>query len=86
MTKTNQPRVTYDEAVTRVRKAIKPRPFEHFGPAHLASFVWPGHKMRPQGAAFAVARFLRQMEKERKLVYDFGMQGLGRGYRAGPKL
>ena len=53
------------EAERRVMAAL-PRAATHghgMAPSSVAGDVWPGHDMSPQGAAFAVGRILRRMQR-----------------------
>lgn len=48
-------------------------------PAALAWAVWPGHKMKPQGAAFAVGRILHEMQTDGLIFHS--TQRANWGYR-----
>lgn len=55
--------VTYETAKRRVLRLFRKDDRLH-QPAQIASAIWPGHDMKPQGAGFAAAGILRKMEKE----------------------
>ena len=66
--RTQQDPVSYDEAVRRVR-ALPPIYF--LRASEIADLIWPGHKMKPQGAARAAGRFIRWMIRD-KVIVDAG--------------
>jgi hypothetical protein len=56
-------KVPYELAKERVLAYLrKSRSLE--GPARIAEEIWPGHKMRAQGAGFAATAILLKMKKE----------------------
>jgi hypothetical protein len=74
------PRVSYEEAKTRVLDYLRAHQTTR-PPSMIAHAIWPDHKMRPQGAAFAASAILFRM-KEEGLVYWTSEETSG-GHRLG---
>lgn len=72
--RTGEAPVSYEEAVRRVRKHAGAR---RLLASNVAGLVWPANTLKPQGAALAVAPFLRRMLKDGVLSHDYD----GHGYR-----
>ena len=84
MSKTDE-KVSYEEAKRRVIAAFSKTNNETQHMSGIAGFIWPGHRMRPQGAALAAGKLVARMRDE-------GMIEIGRkhasswyGYRLARK-
>lgn len=56
-------RVPLDECKRRALSVLSRRPM---GAQWVAHAIWPGHKMKAQGAGAAASRILKHLERERK--------------------
>lgn len=59
-------RVTLAVAKQRALEGLGENPIP---PSFVASFIWPNHRMRGQGAGAAAIPILRKLQNEGKAVY-----------------
>lgn len=57
-------RVRMDEAESRALAALKKG--ELLPASYIASFIWPDHSMKPQGAGAAASRILKRLSTQGK--------------------
>ena len=67
ITRTGEPTVAYETAVQRVRARAGATGLLA---SSIAGLIWPKHRMKAQGAAFAAGPFIRRMLDEGVLSYD----------------
>ncbi len=78
--RTGEPTVSYDVAVERVKaQAGASRLLAN----SVAGLIWPKHRMKAQGAAFAAGPFIRRMLRDGVLSHD--VEGYRVHARTGPK-
>jgi len=71
--------VTRDEARRRILRALA-LTREPWIASQFADAIWPGHRMKPQGAAVAASRIVREMQREGLL--ELGRLGHALGVNA----
>jgi len=59
--RTGEDVVSYDEACQRVRAGLREAPHLQ---SQVADLIWPGHRMRRQGAALAAGAFTARMKAD----------------------
>lgn len=81
----NTPSVPYEEAKRRVISYLRTRR-ETTPAAWIAEEIWPGNKMRSQGAGGAASRILRLMSKEGLVEWSITITPMGKRLGWGWKL
>lgn len=72
-TKTGEDTVVYEEAVRRCRTKMGAFKHHTFSASQVGSIVWPKNRMRAQGLALAVGKFLKRMQKDGYIRYRTSM-------------
>lgn len=67
ITRTGEPRVDYETAVARLRARAGA---SGLLASSVAGLIWPKHRMKAQGAAFAAGPFIRRMLEDGVLTHD----------------